>query len=232
MTDQPATPLPVVESTPAVSEQNAPASTPATTPVPLTEERLTALLGDVEKRISQSAKDAARAAVNKALGVSTKPAPANAEVKPPAQPTPATPPVQPTQPTEPVVETTIADPVLKQAYQLLQQDGVAVDQGVDPGILEAYKLQAAAGIHLQASDPELATIDGSSLFSYLRTVNAAVEAKKARMIEEGTYQEPDTDTKNALALTPGLITGSVPAKSPYEGKTGSETLEMYFTKAR
>lgn len=240
--------LPTVEGSPVVNAPepaatpSAPASTPAApaapAAIPLTEERFQQLLGDFEKRIGQSARDAAKATVNKALGIPTKAQPQ--QTAPATQPqaaapasTPAQPATTPTQPaTQPsAVPDVQADPVLQQTYALLQKDGVAVQDGVDPIVFEAYRTQASAGVHLAPTDPEFQMIDNRSVTSYLASVAAAAEAKKARMIEEGTYQG-DTVTNNAPVLTPGLVTGTAPSRLPHEGKSGSETLSMFFSKGR
>ena len=226
--------LPVVENTPTVNDPNAQASTvapvsttTASVPAGLTEERFAILLGDLEKRLSQSAKDSAKAAVHKALGVTIKPPAA----QPAITPTPAVPttPITTNTPLSTSAEV-VADPVLTQAYSFLQVDNVDVADSVDPIVLEAYKIQAKAGIHLKATDPELASIDGSSVLSYLTTTARAVEAVKARMIEEGTYPGQDIVADNALVLTPGLVTGKASTRVAHEGKSGSETLDMFFNR--
>ena len=220
------TSLPVVESTPAVNapEPSASPSPVAPTPAAPAEDKVIAMLTEMEKRMAQSARDAAKAAVNKALGVKNQPAPAPAPA--PAATTPApTVPVAPTPAPEPVQMP--ADPVLVGAYEYLQKDGVNVSEGVDMGVLEAYRIQAANKVHITVDMPEFKMIDGSSLSSYLRTTEAAVLAAKERMIEEGTYQEgPD------IAQVPGAMIGKPVTKLIHEKMTGSETLEHYFTKGR
>lgn len=214
---------PAVESTPDVNEPEV-SSAPdvvASTVSPITEEKLTKLLGDMEKRLGQSAKDTARATVNKALGISTKQA-----VPPPAPVPQSTSVVAPVVPVEQPALQSTADPILQKTFALLQQDGVPVQDSVDPVVLEAYRTQVEYGVHLTAQDPEFKLINNRTVTTYLMTVAQAAEAKKARMIEEGTYQE-DTVT-SAPILTPGIISGSVPSKLPHAGKSGPETLEMFF----
>lgn len=232
--------LPAVETTPAVSTEGAPASpvtevtqtqaqTPAQPAEPvLTEKRFQELLEGFEKRVTQSAKDTAKATVHKAMGVSTKPEPEPAKPVQPTQPAQTSAQTQPAQ-TPVATEPVINDPILKQAYEWLQADGVDINGDIDPFTLEAYKVQAIEGVHLTSEHPELATIDNSSNASFIATTISAVQAAKARMLAEGTLVLPEDQH---AALTPGVISGVQTHKLPHEGKSGSETLQMFFNQGR
>lgn len=224
--------LPVVETTPAVNTPEASTSasdseSPSVTPVGVTEERLVSILSDFEKRLSQKAKDTARSTVNKAMGV---PKPTATATAPVPAPTPTDTKVEATPDVPTTTETTDAptDPIVVQAQELLQADGVDV-KTVNPVVLEAYRIQANVGVHIKPTDPEIQMIDGSTMYTYLRTTAEAAEALKNRMIQEGTYQtKADIEASNTFASTPGLISGAVPTKLPHEGKSGSQTIEMFF----
>jgi len=247
--EQPATPnSPVVETTPAVNTPVAPApvspQTPAAQPA-LTggDDKLLAFLetrlSDMEKRFTQSSRDAATSAVNKALGVKKVAPQPVAQSQTPQQTVQQPAPVQSaTQPNTPVTtETTDTTPTLDvstnptvaKAVELMQQDGVDVATAVDPVVLEAYMIQVRENIHLTAQDPELAMMDGSTMASYFVTTTAAVAAAKQRMIAEGTYQETDTDANSSLAIAAGLVNGNPVTQVPFSKLNGTDTLKYAFS---
>ena len=245
------TPSSAVENTPAMNMPEAPPSAPESVlPVvpdvapSVTEARIAELLSDMEKRVTQSNKDTIKSAVNKALGI---PKPSSTPDEPTSTPqevpevdsapaAPASPSSSPATPGTPpdssnveesVTPTVPSDPVWQKAFDLLQADGVDPNSA-DPVVLEAYRTQAEAGVHLTGDMPEFAQIDSSSITAYLVSVANATSEAKARMIEEGTYQEaPDTEA-DAPALIPGLVKGSAPNRPKHIGKSGAETLDMFF----
>ena len=107
-------------------------------------------------------------------------------------------------------------------FRSLTEDGVSIDD-VSLPILEAYRIQARAGIHLTANDPELALIRNDTIADYIVSVQEAVNSARARMEEDGTYSKPDS----ALS-TPGTVNGTPVVKPAHVGKTGADTLSMAF----
>jgi hypothetical protein len=226
------TPLPTVENTPVVNNPGAVADqgvqvTPAVqTPAPsyVTQEMLNQMIADVEKRVVQSSKDAAKATVNKAMGVHVAPAVVTPAPVAPTLVTPTAP--VPQVPVTQELASAPIDPVLSQAYALLQKDGVDPTAGVSAEVLEVYKMQAVAGVHLTAADPELAMIKSGSMLEYLSTTAEAVNAARQRKIADGSI----STESDPLSLLPMTATGNQSNRPAHVSMSGTQTLDSFFSK--
>jgi hypothetical protein len=67
----------------------------------------------------------------------------------------------------------------------------------DPVTAEAWRMMQAAGVSIEATDPEAATLDQSSPYAFLKSVDAAINAKRERL---GT--QPVSGLSTSSARTP------------------------------
>lgn len=108
------------------------------------------------------------------------------------------------------------DPVLIKATEWMKSDGI---EKPDAFTAEAYRMMATANLHIEDNDPEanLIKVDGTPS-DFLSTVNAAIQAKAARLSNQGNP-----------ARMPVLSSGSPGGAPAHQGLGGTETLESYFS---
>lgn len=93
-------------------------------------------------------------------------------------------------------------------------------EGMDPITAEAYQMMQQAGVMIEQGDPEAAQIDQSSPFKFLRSVEAAIAAKKAR-----TEQRAQVEPQGRI---PGMTASTNAAGANYAGQRGFDLLNQYF----
>lgn len=72
------------------------------------------------------------------------------------------------------------------------QDGGEDDADLDPVTAEAWRMMEDAGIIIEDDDPEAGTLDQSSPYAFLRSIDKAIEAKRQRT---GGQQEPASQAR-------------------------------------
>jgi len=120
---------------------------------------------------------------------------------------------------------TEAEPELPQKSETVQPSGTAPnpEAGPDPITAEAWAMMKAADVTIEDTDPEMKLVDqsGTSALKFLRSIEVAIEAKKARL---ATPVE---------ARIPGPASGAaVQPASPYAGMTPYELFAKAYSKQR
>lgn len=127
-----------------------------------------------------------------------------------------------------LIEKKKADLIAAEGTQASQQqaapsspDGKA-QQEMDPVSQAAIDLEKKHGIELLDDDPEAKAIDYTNAYTFLQSVEKALEAKKVRTSQD--------QQKEATLQTPAPVpSGGAPG--PFVGRKGSELLSQYFRSA-
>lgn len=92
-------------------------------------------------------------------------------------------------------------------------------ENLDPISTEAYAMQRQAGVFIEDNDPELSMIEQTSPYAFLRSIERAIEAKKARISRQ-----------RVMPAAPAIGAGGTPDR--WSGQSGLQLLNQHFTGKR
>lgn len=124
---------------------------------------------------------------------------------------------------KPEEQETLSGTEATSAAQQTQQPTTA-----DPITQEAWKMMEDNGVDILEQDEEYKSLDFTSPYRFLKSVEQAIEAKKLRL---GNTSNAEQENKNAFTRIPGAGAGGTGSSLMPEGTPAIDRLNQFYRKA-